>query len=352
MLATDNDQLATCRSTSLMNMGSMDSFEADSLSFIHGYSGPLRLGGSRNAPGIRRELMRGIGGEAMRTILVVTTCTLLVEGNVSAANQTDAGIQHDDFQSFYQVNSALTHRPPEIGSLRKICEQPNDGVYLSFWGESGGNAFLAVFSRNPVSDLSKVISLQVLFAPFPTARPASEESSLDWGYIFDRNGDGRVDYLIYLDAARPIAPDQFPENYPKGSRLSQQDLELYFHRVRLVFTHLADDNFDGVVDAIVAPIPDSERPVWIGSYGVLRSSRFDGGVDRDWTFKADLGQSRIYQPTGRVPRSDGGYLLKQILPRPLIQEGSEWLRSGTKLLSRINDGANQCKLGRNSIRNK
>src|SRR5207237_8050239 len=140
-----------------------------------------------------------------------------------------------------------------------------------------------------ITDLTKVITLRVLFTPMPTARP-SPDASLTWGYIFDRNRDGKVDYLVFLDGPRPVAPDQFPAGFPKGNKFSADQLELVFHSMRLVFFHYADENFDGAVDTIVAPLTHPEYTLWVYNYGVLRSSKFDGNVDDEWTFRQRLNE--------------------------------------------------------------
>src|SRR5436853_3833097 len=110
-----------------------------------------------------------------------------------------------DFLSIHPHAMALTQSPPEIKSLSKICERQLESTSTSFWGTSG-KATLWVASKKPITDLTKVITLRVLFTPMPTARP-SPDASLTWGYIFDRNRDGKVDYLVFLDGPRPVAPD-------------------------------------------------------------------------------------------------------------------------------------------------
>src|SRR5574341_1046434 len=124
---------------------------------------------------------------------------------------------------------------------------------------------------------------------------------IEWGYVFDRNKDGKIDYLAYLAAAIPIKPQKiFPSDFPKGEDLADHFVALineyrqkpeYFHMfwlcLRLVFDHMADDNFDGKIDGTVIEAMDSER-YWVDRWMALRSTRFDEKLDTCWQFKDSI----------------------------------------------------------------
>jgi hypothetical protein len=244
-----------------------------------------------------------------------------------------------DFTSTHPRAMALIQFPPDIKSFAKVCERQVEAVSVSFWGTSG-KAALWVTSKQPIVDLRKVVSLQVLFNPMPTALPGPN-ASLDWGYVFDRNQDGKVDYVAFLDNARPFAPDRFPAGFPKGNGFNAEQLSLVFHSARLVFFHLADENFDGSVDTVVAPLTHPEYPLWVHQYGVLRSSKFDGNVDDEWTFG-----DRVNEKAGHVPAREGRYIMQNA---GKALSGWQWLESGTSLLRYINSAAAQCGFGPGSI---
>lgn len=242
---------------------------------------------------------------------------------------------------FYPHAAAVTQHPPEIDDLRKLCEHKIDGLYASLWGVEPRKPQLVVFHKSRINQLTNVVTLKIRYNPAPTAR-VSQEGSLDWGYVFDRNSDGLFDYVAFLSGARPVEGTDFPSDYPKGGlgvKISFKDLELTIKSGRLVFKHYADDNFDGSADAVVAPIPDLERPFWIRSYGVLRSTGFNGTVDEDWVFVED-----IVSRKGRIPKTAKGYMMVNAEP-PQIQEGDMWLADGTSLLKMINETVKQCGWG-------
>ncbi len=282
-----------------------------------------------------------------RAMVVIAIAALLtlgdgveIDGAQSASNA--------DVVTFYPTASSLTQSPPPIDRFTKACERTTDSIVLSIWAAKGGPARLAVFTPSPIAKLAKVVSLQVLYTarprgrgamPVPTARPGPD-ASLDWAYVFDRNGDGAIDYIASFVAARPVEGESFPADYPKGTQsIGFKEYELFIRSAHLVFIHYADDNVDGRVDAVVAPLPDVDRPAWVSSYGVLRSSHFDGTVDDEWAFAQDIARR-----SGDVPRVGAGYETVDAEP-PRVLEGGEWLAKGTALLGRINEAVRTCGMG-------
>lgn len=203
-----------------------------------------------------------------------------------------------------------------------------------------------VFSQERIKDLDQVMTLTVSFNPLPTACP-QKGCTLDWAYVWDRNEDGVIDYIAYLDSARPVKGRDFPADFPIGTRLKKEHLYLIIDSGRMTFTHFADDNFDGRTDTIVAVLPDPARPFWVEEFGVLRSTGFDGKVDETWTFK-----ERIEARTGTVPRSEGGYAMINLAPNKNVRDGGAWLEMGTAVLRVIHEGTRQGKLGHNTFPSK
>jgi len=219
------------------------------------------------------------------------------------------------------------------------------GGHITFVGGPDKKVVLVIFSDKRVEDLSRVITLKPVFVqlsedtpPVATAR-ASREATLDWAYVYDRNGDGRIDYIAYLFAVLPVKPDDFPSDYPKGGKItSVEQIELVYTNSRLIFGHYADDNFDGATDAVVAAVLDPDRYPWVEQFGVLRSKQVDGNIDETWTFKKN-----ITQRTGTVAKRGKKYIL-QNAPDAEIQTREELFDFGTKIMKSINDFGRKCGL--------
>jgi hypothetical protein len=242
--------------------------------------------------------------------------------------------------SFYPIARAETANPPPLDSLVVLCRQKieyqgNEG-WLTLAGRRGGEALVVIDGK--IKELPEAISLvpvstavPVGTAIPPTALPGPN-GTLDWGYLWDRNGDGRADYLAYLDGALFVLPDTVPADFPVvvsgSSALGGPGVTAYFgwpdkplpasreergkdfpvvlgqwfgslaiHRdalpflersVRMVFYHYADDNFDGLIEGAVVPERDSVRMLFVGWWTVFRSSRGDGTVDQAWSFRSNI----------------------------------------------------------------
>ncbi len=275
-------------------------------------------------------------------ILVTTSCI---------AVRSFAG---SSFIDIYPRAYSLTQSPPKLSSLSVLCsEKKLFGPQITFVGGSDKKPILVIYTDKPVTDLSRVVTLEPVFiqppgAPLasPSAR-VSSDASLDWAYVFDRNGDGRVDYMAFFFAAIPIKPDDFPIDYPKGGKMTSfEHYKLLITQARLVFTHYADDNFDGSTDAVVAAILDPDRYPWVEQFGVLHSTKFNGEVDDTWTFKKNV-TDRI----GAVSEKDNKFVL-QNAPDTTLQSGKELFDFGTRTMKTINDYAEKCGLTKGSFLEK
>jgi hypothetical protein len=236
--------------------------------------------------------------------------------------------------SFFPVASSEAANPPPLDSLVILCqhkvEYQGSKGWLSLAGRRGGEVLVVVDGR--VEKLSEAISFVPVGTAFPpTARP-EPKGTLDWGFVWDRNGDGRADYMAYLDGALFLLPDTVPADFPVFVRgpsalggpggtdyfgwpekplpanreerakdfprsLGGAGVQVFIHRdavpylersVRMVYYHYADDNFDGRVEGVVVPERDSERPLFVGRRTVFRSTRGDGSVDQAWSFRSSI----------------------------------------------------------------
>jgi hypothetical protein len=139
-------------------------------------------------------------------------------------------VSGSDFMDFYPTAEARTQSPPDLSSLSILCREKRFlglGGHITFVGSPDKKVLLVVFTDKKVKDLSRVITLKPVFIKpsgavlaSPSAR-VSLDATHDWAYVYDRNGDGQVDYLSFFFAALSIKPDDFPANYPKGGGRSR-----------------------------------------------------------------------------------------------------------------------------------
>jgi hypothetical protein len=260
-----------------------------------------------------------------------------------------------DLRSFYAVARDRAAAPPNASSLKVVCERElkGDGVpaayrglRLSLLSAGSPRILLAAFSRKRLGDPQQAISLTVRYGPLPTARPKAG-GTLDWGYLSDRNGDGRVDYLVYLQNAHPVLPDPLPADFPAVERGPQGQiraslplLHAMIDQAQMVFRHYADDDFDGSADGMVVEEFDAERPVFVRDWIVLRASVPGGELDQAWAFRNNL------TDTLRVlPRGEAGYEVRTIDPEEPAVPAVVMLQRASERLAVINAVVEQCRIG-------
>jgi len=287
-----------------------------------------------------------------------------------------------DVISFYSLASAQSLNPPAIDSLvilcRKQLEYQGETGWVTIAGRRGGQALL--FINGKIKNLSEAIALVPARPTLPpTARPGPK-GTLDWGYVWDRNGDGRVDYIVYLDNATFVLPDSVPSDFPllvhtpsalggpkaidyfgwperpipadsaeraknfpavwggvTGSMAVDRDaIPILERSVQMVFFHYADDNFDGRPEAVVVPERDVQRPIFVGRRTVFRSTGGGGAVNDAWSFR------RAITDTLSLPKLvDGGYVWWPMFsanPMPARQP----FEVGGMLLTIVNLAVKEC----------
>ena len=241
-----------------------------------------------------------------------------------------------DFVSFYPRAAALIAYPPELARYGIECSVSiSEGYFTLARTEDGRTALFVFTQKGPATDLTKVIS----FGGQP-------DRTLDWGFLYDRNVDGWVDYFIYLDGAIPVKTEEIAGLIPKkpGAKVgdpikisSKEELELMIKHTRLVFTHHADDNFDGKSDGVIAALHDTENPIWIYGNGVLRSRVFTQVVDEDWRFMSEIGNR-----AGPVPRKQKGFEVS-------FFSGERPLETSSQMLDMVNRGIRACRLPKGAL---
>ncbi len=209
-----------------------------------------------------------------------------------------ASAQQSPIVDWYPSVDSMTQFPP-IDQELSMVEKKVGKYYVTFVGVKGqSNVLIAAITLKPIKDV-KSISLIV---DFDGIKPKMGEVST-WAYVYDRNRDGKVDYLALLTAAAAYEGDDFPENYPIGKNsLNKAQQEYFIGHAKLVFDHWADDNFDGKLDAAVVNDCDPLRDMVMQQL-VIRSSKFNDSLDDAWTFRMNIKGERVNIPHSpkRIP---------------------------------------------------
>lgn len=219
-----------------------------------------------------------MGMSAMKQILRTLFLAALVAPASLFAQQ--------DIVDFYRYADSLSKTPPMINELTVLGQKKISNRYVTIVGyPEDKSVLLAAVTLAPIKDITREISLIVHYRKMiPNVGPTST-----WGYIFDRNGDGKVDYMALLGGAASFKDDEFPDVYPtKGQPLQAKQVEYFLAHCRLVFNHWADDNFDDTLDAVVHIDMDPERD-FVDRQIVARSTAFNGRFDDVWSFREGLG---------------------------------------------------------------
>jgi hypothetical protein len=247
-----------------------------------------------------------------------------------------------DGVAFYAGAEARALRPPEASTLKVACRESVEGRYFQAFKDPAGRIVLVAFSDRPVKELEKAAFLEVRFRESgPTACPSPREScTMDWGYIYDRNGDGRVDYVAFLYGAMALTPANPPPGFSAtADEVDREGLVLWLNSSRLFFFHGADDDFNGTADLMVGPSGPAPRSVWFDSFAALKSTARNGKVDDAWKFRDSI-DVRLGPPAVL----EGGYLIDG-----KADSGDAWLAGRTDNLRRINLGVAACQLAPGAI---
>jgi len=209
--------------------------------------------------------------------------------------------------AFYPHVDSLIQFPPPQESLAVMCQRKVGTLYVTLLRVRGQeNLWIAAVTPRPEKNLHKKISLTV---QFEGAHPSTGAIST-WGYIFDRNGDGKIDYMALLGGAAPVKRDDFQPSFPyRGQPLTRADVGMIVGHAGLLFNHWADDNYDDTLDALIQIDMDPLRD-WLQRHLVIRSTgsaeRFDdvwgfpGRIDGDRDSVDHTERSVPYNPVGKT----------------------------------------------------
>ena len=185
---------------------------------------------------------------------------------------------------FYPTADSVCQYPDLTKKLTAYCTQKIDNLYVTFIGyENQKNIFIGAITQKPIVDPGKEIFRIV---DFVEARPKLGDITT-WGYIFDRNNDGKIDYMALVEGAAAVKDEKLTYDYPtRGKRSTRKQLQYFVGHCKIIFNHWADDNYDGEIDAVVHIDMDPVRD-WVERNIVARSTKFDDKFDDVWAFRFD-----------------------------------------------------------------
>lgn len=239
---------------------------------------------------------------------------------------------------FFPGAYSVTQLPLPQSALEIRCQKHiNKGwkAYVSFIGMKKGPIFLVVFTGKKFKAPGKN-----LFTLSPRKGiPAG--GTRNWGYVFDRNHDGKVDYLAFLDGPSPVAPDEQNGDLPNLTKqfTGKELKEIIIPNTKLVFWHMADDNYDGYHDGVAVSMRKLESG-WIDGWIVARDVDFDGRYDSCKFF-----QGKLHSEHGDCEEDPVGYHVTNRKPSGLLKIPPP----RESFLSMINAAAEKCQLSGDSF---
>ncbi len=247
----------------------------------------------------------------------------------------EAASQTARLTDFYPHADSVCRFPNYDKKLRVTCSKKISERYITFVGyERDPRVLLAAVTLTPFQDAQDSISLSVEFQ----YNGVNAGKITTWGYVYDRNQDGRIDYFAIVGGAAALKPADFPPDFPeRGIRMSESQADYFVGHAAIIFNHWADENFDGTLDALVQADMDPKRD-WVERRIVVRSTKYNGKFDDVWGFTGSIGEehdtvghtlhSVPYRPVGRPPEEIGPALFTD----------------RTNILKLMNEAAKECGL--------
>ncbi len=215
--------------------------------------------------------------------MLLTTSLFLLYGDLMADS-----VVADEFQT--QVLQ-LEQDPPRESVLKISCrmefqsEKTTSGQYATVLMVEGDKSLIIALSPHELVRPWETMALRPVFVKTGESHP-TQEGTMDWAYVFDRNRDGRIDYFSYLVGPVWMAPQDEAKRASlpvTGESISVEFAETYQDKLELAFWHLADDNYDGDHDRILARLQDSDTG-WTYGWVIAADTDFDRTYDScHWT---------------------------------------------------------------------
>lgn len=241
--------------------------------------------------------------------------------------------------------------PPSEKTLRVVCAaKVKTGPVVSFVGSTDGRVLLASFTESPLADPSRDIAL-LHWSLSADQQRAGPSATIDWGYVYDHNKDGRIDHLVFLIGPMLMEPDNPPANLPPVIGLddvaSRVTAAMFApDSMRTGFWQLLDTNHDGVADALAYPAMQKSNG-WVRGWAVLTDIGAAPGrrtcriMDRDG--RVIEGCTATTGSAGGVDDGHGGY-------EGRTASAHEHALRPDLLWDALQQGASACKLKADNFR--
>ncbi len=198
--------------------------------------------------------MPALPARRLRRGLLAFACGL------GAALAPVSGSEREAPAAFHRAMLDVALDPPAAASLRRLCAARASSGTLeaeaTFAGFRPGEASLAVLTDAPIRDVSRAVWLEPRFVSSELAARTERdwpELTLDRGWVFDRNGDGRLDRYGFVTGPAAVAPEGPPDPPDLSGGLDMAAVALPMETTPCRFRQIVDSDFDGAPDAPLAP---------------------------------------------------------------------------------------------------
>ncbi|MFM7028961.1 MAG: hypothetical protein ACKOXK_09850 [Chakrabartia sp.] len=238
------------------------------------------------------------------------------------------------------ATAADAGQPRAESQLKPRCKQHGEGGTITFVAGADGKVLLAALSAKPLVDVRKDIWLSPHFSAAGEAGRAT--GTQDWAYLYDADGDGKIDRMAFLIGPLPTEPDTADPGLPDitGDQIRVEGAEMLdrlIKAMRFGFWQAADEDGDGVPDTMAMPARRKDTG-WYRGWAIFdrRATTEDAAcrfIDRDGTAKG-----------GCVPMRDPGDYEGPSLTTHV------WVADPGPIFSAIQMAASACKLGAGDYR--
>lgn len=193
----------------------------------------------------------------------------------------------DNINTFYLHVEKQSQSPPSEKLLKKICGiRIDNDKYINFISAENNKVLMYAITDEPMGLASESVYLYTRYfkghKPGMLFRVSAWKAGVtpDWAYIFDRNQDGRIDYLAFMSGPSPVAPIDHQGELPntKGT-MKYEDYKIILFNQPLAFWHVADDNHDGNTDGFAMRAYDVNTG-WSFGWMVIKSTKYDNKLDK------------------------------------------------------------------------
>lgn len=222
----------------------------------------------------------------------------------------------EDIGATIVAGASSAARLGEERSLAIACSATLPDGAITFVRRKRGPVLLGVMSARPLKDLRREFTENPRMA--------------DWGLVRDRNGDGRIDQVVFNIGPLPTEPANPPPNLPAivGGTVAGGDIGLMFENMKPAFWQAVDADFDGTADVYAFP-----------------AARRVNGWHRGWAaVSADGATCRMIERDGSgaggcTPGADG----KELEGEAAVVH--RWAARPELVFAGFDPAARQCRLG-------